>query len=655
VLSVPRPTLRWDDGLPLVVVALGVTLRFLWLEADPYYYDWVGYITDEGRWIDQARELALFGRVEEPQLSLHALVGPLFQTFSYAVFRVLDVSILTTRLLSAVAGSLLLVAFWLGLRRRVSPGALLMTLIMLAFEGELVVFSRLAIPEMTVMAVHFLCYVAITASSRQPWTLPLAGLASLVSVGIKVTALPVVAIFALLVLTQPRDPSWSGSRWRDVTLYIAGLLSLLPVLGLAWAVGGATPAQIIPRAAALLRTFVSPGDAYTAVAFVFEDPIAPVVNLWLLALWGALVGWWAASDVVDSTARRALITSLTWSALYAGLMLSLAYFPNRYKIHILVPMAVTIAVGLTLLERSGRSGLHGLFKGADGVRGVVTLGSLGLPMAVVIAPLLAGAVGLLGGRPEHLRVKVACTLLAIGGATVLLAAVRRRGRDPVLFLVFPVAAALMWSTAGRTGLYDAPFWPTPPFLPHAAAWLSILLGAVGVAAVASSARPAALGMTSAVALRLGALWYLAVCLPALTPAYLTPHYSIRDASRHLAASLAGVAAPIGSSGADGLFREGRLRFRTVWGRAWPATRPDVMVIVFAFRDPDGWLEREYCLTDVLPLYVAPEYFRSHSGQVRTSALGETVRVYRRRPAGCPRADRGSDAGRMATGEQRLAS
>jgi hypothetical protein len=126
-----------------------------------------------------------------------------------------------------------------------------------------------------------------------------------------------------------------------------------------------------------------------------------------------------------------------------------------------------------------------------------------------------------------------------------------------------------------------------------------------------------------------------VCLPALVPTHLTPHYSIRSAARQLATSLADVAQPIGSSGADGLFREGRLRYRTVWGRTWPAARPEVVAIAFPFRDPDAILERDYCLTDVLPLYVSPKYFRTHAEAAPTSALGESVRIYRRRgAAGC---------------------
>jgi hypothetical protein len=633
-VSAPRPTCR-SHGLVLVVVALGVGLRFLRLDADPHYYDWIGYITDEGRWIDQARELALFGRSDEARPSLHVLVGPLFQALSYGVFRVLDVSILSSRLISAVSGSLLLVAFWLGMRRRASAQALLVPMTMLAFAEDLVVFSRIAIPEMTVMAVHLLIYLVITSRRRQSFSLALAGAAALVTVGIKITALPVVGIFALLLLTEPRDPSWPRSRWRDLTLFLAGLLSPLAIVAALWAARGPAGVGLLPRAVALVERFVAPSSLYGALAFVFEDPMAPALNLWLLALWCALVGWRAAGPLVDVVSRRALVTSVTWIAVYAVVMLGLNYFPNRYKIHILVPMAIAIAVGLTLLQRAGRPRVDALLAGETGGRAALMAGVLGLPTAVVIAPLVAGTVGLLGGNPERLLMKMGCTLFAVVVTGVALVLLRRRRPSAVFLLVFPVTTALIWSTAQRIGLHDTPFWATAPLAPHAAGWLAMLLVSGVVAGMTTASRRGAPGATLVLAARVWAVWYVAVCLPALVPTYLKPHYSIRSVSRQLAISLADVAEPIGSSGADGLFREGRLRYRTVWGRTWPAARPRVMVIAFNFRDPDGILERDYCLADVLPLYVSPMYFRTHEGLVPTSALGESVRIYRRRGAdGC---------------------
>jgi hypothetical protein len=632
----PPPTSSGGYALLFGVVGLGVSLRFLGLDADPHYYDWIGYIIDEGRWIDQARELALFGQRTEPGPSLHVLVGPLFQALSYGVFQMLDVSVLSSRLLSALAGSVLLLGFCLGLRRMVSPPALLVATAMLAFERDLIVLSRIAVPEMLLMAVQLLIYLAITSRRRGPSTLAMAGVASFVMIGIKITVLPVIGIFALIVAIQPCDVPWARSRWRDVALFLAGVLSPLTILAAVWAVAWPGGADLVRRSVELLEVFGSPAGLRAPVAYLFENAMAPMLNLWLLALWCALVGWGAAGPVMDSTSRRVLITSVTWIAAYASVMLALHYFPNRYRLHLLVPMAVAIAVGLTLLERSGRSRVDALFA-MDGVRGVLWLAFLGLPTAVVAAPIIAQAVALVDGRVELLRVKVVCVLLALGVTTLVLVTIRRRRTlSSVFFLVFPVATTLLWSTGERTGLYDVPFWPTGDQVPDPAGRILMLLLAGAIAGVASGARRDAPGAAFTDVARVSALWYLALCLPMLVASHVTPHYTIRNASRLLATTLADAAEPIGSSGADGLFREGRLRYRTIWARTWSAIRPDVLVVVFEFHDPDAVLEREYCLTNVLPLYVAPEYFRAHPSAQLTSEFRQSVRIYRRRgPDGCP--------------------
>ena len=39
-------------------LGLSILLRFALLGADPHYYEWLGYIADEGRWVEQARRFA---------------------------------------------------------------------------------------------------------------------------------------------------------------------------------------------------------------------------------------------------------------------------------------------------------------------------------------------------------------------------------------------------------------------------------------------------------------------------------------------------------------------------------------------------------------------------------------------------------------------
>src|SRR5687768_1313015 len=121
----------WPTGPPTVVLArfvllAGIVLRFLYLDADPHYYGWWGYVTDEGRWVTHARELVLFGQVRAVDWTLHLMLAPVFQGISYVTFKLLGVSIFSARLFSALCGSGLLVVAWTLLRRLATPPALLL-------------------------------------------------------------------------------------------------------------------------------------------------------------------------------------------------------------------------------------------------------------------------------------------------------------------------------------------------------------------------------------------------------------------------------------------------------------------------------------------------------------------------------------------------
>jgi len=118
-------TLRAPSSLPAVrggfsvatwaalgILVLGVLLRCAYLDSDPYYDEWAGYITDEGRWVENARSLALRGTLFEEPWNLHFLMAPLFQLGTYVAFVVGGVSFLTSRLLTALSGSAMLVLFW---------------------------------------------------------------------------------------------------------------------------------------------------------------------------------------------------------------------------------------------------------------------------------------------------------------------------------------------------------------------------------------------------------------------------------------------------------------------------------------------------------------------------------------------------------------
>ncbi len=66
-------------GLALFLLVAGCAIRFVYLDADPHYYGWFGHIIDEGRWVENARSLALTGAAFEHGDSPNVFVAPGFE------------------------------------------------------------------------------------------------------------------------------------------------------------------------------------------------------------------------------------------------------------------------------------------------------------------------------------------------------------------------------------------------------------------------------------------------------------------------------------------------------------------------------------------------------------------------------------------------
>ena len=97
---------------------VSVVLRFAMLDADPHYYEWQGYIADEGRWVEHARRLALFDQLLVfGKGNIHLVLSPLYQAVNFVIFEIAGVSRSTTRFFSALCVSLVVGIFWWRLRR----------------------------------------------------------------------------------------------------------------------------------------------------------------------------------------------------------------------------------------------------------------------------------------------------------------------------------------------------------------------------------------------------------------------------------------------------------------------------------------------------------------------------------------------------------
>src|SRR4029077_6460373 len=87
--------------LSFSVLVIGIVLRFLYLDSDPRYATWIGYITDEGRGVEHARTFSLHGRwlTQDTRILLHFYLAPFYQLANYFLFELTGVSLLTSRLL----------------------------------------------------------------------------------------------------------------------------------------------------------------------------------------------------------------------------------------------------------------------------------------------------------------------------------------------------------------------------------------------------------------------------------------------------------------------------------------------------------------------------------------------------------------------------
>ncbi len=622
---------RVQRAMPALIVAIlmaGVALRFVHLDADPDYYAWVGYVTDEGRWIAHAREMVLFGHLVNTDWLVHLLLAPLFQAASFVIFSLLGVSIWTSRLLTALSGSALLVLFWMALRRVVAPAAMLVALALLAFEVDLLMLGRVAVPEVPAMLLQLAVFLLVATGPPTTRRLLGAGLVLLAMMGTKATTVFLVPIFSVLVLLQPIREG-ARRRWSSLLLFwAASLVSGALLVGAVALAGRARPA--LAANVGILRGFLGLNAPYTVLAVPFESDFGPVYNMWALGLCLVAVAWLARRDLpVEPALRRVFVTACTWVALYSVLMVSLEYFPDRYRVHVLIPMAVVLATGITIVSQVPLEAIATTLRGR-GPRAVAALVLLSLPTAALLAPLPAGLGSLVGVDPTRLRLKLLCLALVLGATAWL---VRRAAPSrPALvraLVAYPIVGVLVWLAGQRSGLLDPSFWAAPGAGPRSwwvtGPWIAALLTAV-LAGAGRAWRPE----RWAALVPAAALCYGGLVVARVAPSYLHPHYTMKETSAALGATLAPGPDLLVASRAEGLFTGNQLPYRSTLGRTWPARMPERIVMVFRFDDPEDRLRKEYTLTATYRLFVSPEYEDEHSPTLDTVNHQEFVKVYVRR-------------------------
>src|SRR5262249_23198476 len=240
-----------------------------------------------------------------------------------------------------------------------------------------------------------------------------AGLLLAAAVAVKATTLPAMIIFSAIVLLQPIEDTPLKRRGRNLLMLWAGFLSpllvVLPFLATCCRdqlSAGALEINLLPH-------FLKPPVVYSAAISSFVGPFARTFNIWAAGIFFSLVACpLRPRDAVNPVLLQHFVSSAIWCGLYAPAMLSLDYFPDRYKAHILIPLAINIVTGVTLAEVASQNAAGPAAAGLSRSRRSVILALVALPNAVLWAPSLAGAAAHIGIDTTRLRVQFACVLIA---------------------------------------------------------------------------------------------------------------------------------------------------------------------------------------------------------------------------------------------------
>jgi len=197
-------------ALLTAIAMLALALRLVYPAADPPWKTPVGVVWhDEGAWVHNARNKALFGswRLDEWN---PVFIAPVFTGLEYASFELFGVGVRQARLVSEIAGVLSVVLLALGVRRVAGDAAGLIAGALLSTNYVYVMYDRAAIMEALMVAFIVASWSCTTRAETRPWWGAAAGILAVLAFFTKAAAafyLGALGIAALIELV-----SWEPAR-----------------------------------------------------------------------------------------------------------------------------------------------------------------------------------------------------------------------------------------------------------------------------------------------------------------------------------------------------------------------------------------------------------------------------------------------------------
>jgi 4-amino-4-deoxy-L-arabinose transferase-like glycosyltransferase len=186
----------------MAIAAAALVLRLIFPTADPPWETTVGIVWhDEGAWVHNARNRALFGAWTQDNWN-PMYIAPVFTALEYLSFAAFGVGVWQARLVSELTGfaSVLLLAF--GVRRLAGREAAVIAGLLAATNYVYVMWNRAALMEASMVAfivAAWYCYVRAQAEARWGWA---AAVCALLAYFTKAAAVFFVAALALTALAE---------------------------------------------------------------------------------------------------------------------------------------------------------------------------------------------------------------------------------------------------------------------------------------------------------------------------------------------------------------------------------------------------------------------------------------------------------------------
>lgn len=456
---------RIIGGLIWLVLLVAIAVRLLFLDADPPAGGWYGFITDEGRWVETARNLYLQGTLRLSGLSqLHLALSPLFQAIAWLQFEFFGLGFWQARLLSALAGCGLILLIRDLVRPFVSYSVLLALAILVGLGPEFLFPSRIVSPDIVSL---FFCVASLRVLSASTLSAPRLWIGILLlaaAVLVKATTL-LFAPFLVLGLL------WSWLSRDGAAIYRvrrnairAGVLSLALIVILFLMI---KRSNSLAHLFQTLSGFLSFGGAYRVAAIFFDRSLGESTPEVLpISLFVSLLGGWFAifsarhDHGVHVDAKRHLQIVLgIWSAGCLLILAFLGYPPMRYFIFLIAPLLILAAIAIDdgCLDRAARIGQN--LSKSTFIRREFFLGSFFLPLGVLLLPAAAQVFSQFGVDFASMSRRVALfSFMAFGLSIVgrVLISNRAACRRVIIFSV----AGLLACAAIAVVRPDFRFWST---------------------------------------------------------------------------------------------------------------------------------------------------------------------------------------------------